>query len=60
MQTDNIEEYGLTSHSTHYRSFRGRFYGSDDQPTMSYTEGWWLVNTGQGPIQPGPVHQKVK
>ena len=26
----------LTSHSTHYRSFRGRFYGSDD-PTNSVT-----------------------
>ena len=26
--------YGLTSHSTHYRSFRGRFYRSDD-PTNS-------------------------
>ena len=31
--TQNIRliEQGLTSHQTHYRSYRGRFYGSNDQ-----------------------------
>ena len=33
-QTNCIVLQGLTSHSTHYRSFRGRFYRSDD-PTNS-------------------------
>jgi len=28
---DGMVQQGLTSHSTHYRSCWGRFYGSDDQ-----------------------------
>jgi len=33
----------LTSHSTHYRSFRRRFYGSDD-PTISVIALRTIVN----------------
>jgi len=33
---NGMVQHGLTSHWTHYRSFRGRFYGSD-YPTNSVT-----------------------
>ena len=46
----------LMSHSTHYRSFRRRFYGSHD-PTNSVIalkdDG---SQQGQGPISPGSAH----
>jgi len=53
------EWYGiveLTSHSTHYRSFRKRFYGSDD-PTNSVTHLRAVASQPrQGPIPPGSAH----
>ena len=48
--------YGLTSHSTHYRSFRRRFYRSDD-PTNSVIALKDDSLPGQGPI---PQAQRAK
>ena len=48
--------YGLTSHSTHYRSFRRRLYGSDD-PTNSLVALQDDGLPGQGPI---PQSQQTK
>jgi len=53
---DGIVLYGLTSHSTHYRSFRRRFFRSDD-PTNSVIALKDDSLPGQGPI-PQAQHTK--
>jgi len=59
-----VVEYSLTSHQTHYRSYWGQFYGSDD-PTNSVKHWRILVvvrtpGKGANPSRPIPLQGKVK
>ena len=56
---DGMVQYGLTSHPTHYRSFRGRFTGRMTQPTVSQHWRTMVSQPRQGPIAPGSAHSKV-
>jgi len=49
-------QYGVLSQSTHYRSFLGWFYGSDDL-TNSAIALKDDSQPGKGPIPPGSVHR---
>ena len=57
VQADTVSVYGLTSHSTHNRSFRGRFLQAEwpNQQCQS-TEGNQLVVKDQAWIPPEPLH----
>jgi len=52
-----MTEQGLTSHQTHYRSYRGRFLQViwPNQQCQS-TEGNQLVLSDKAWIPPGPLH----
>ena len=52
---NGMVQQGLTSPSTHYRSFRRRFYGSYErltQPTVSQHRRIMVSQPGSGPTRP--------
>ena len=56
-----VSVWGLTSHSTHYRSFRGRFYRPDGQTNSdkALKETSWSSRSGLNPTTTPPCYSNT-